>query len=42
MAAGYKLFAFWLARAGKAERATSGERIATITKFYRKIASITS
>lgn len=41
MAAGYKsLFALWLARAGWTSRVAPGERVATITKFYYRVAGI--
>lgn len=42
MAAGYKILALWLARAGVSLRASGGERIATITTIYRAVANITS
>lgn len=42
MAAGYRLLAFWLARAGVTIRASSGDRVAKITIIYRPVASITS
>ncbi len=40
MAAGYRLLAFWVARAGRANRATGGDRSARITTIYRPVANI--